>query len=60
MLFSGKKTGSVNCIKHFYFKLKLTRSNFVFCSPKEREGFKYTKYYLTICPIIFVENNTVK
>ena len=50
---------SINCIKHFYFKLKLTRSNF-FVKPKNREGFKYTKYYVTICPIIIYENNTVK
>ena len=53
----GKK--SINCIKHFYFKLKLTRSNFFF-KPKKREGFISTKYYVTICPIIFYENNTVK
>ena len=49
----------INCIKHFYFKLKLTRSNF-FVQPEKREGFKYTKYYVTICPIILYENNTVK
>ena len=50
---------SNNGIKHFYFKLKLTRSNF-FVKPKNREGLKYTKYYVTICPIILYENNTVK
>ena len=27
---------------------------------KKREGFKYTKYYVTICPIIFYENNIVE
>ena len=37
----------------------MTRSNF-FVKPKNREGFKYTKYYETICPIILYENNTVK
>ena len=58
MLFSGKKFNY--CIKYFYFELKLTRSNFIFVNPKNREGFKYTKYYVTICPIIFYENYTVK
>ena len=50
---------SINCIKHFYFKLKLTRSN-SFVKPKNREGFKYTKYYVTVCPIVLYENSTVK